>query len=84
LEGRRAGVVDAVASAERALSLLAGGALGCAVLTAISTALIGRVLPWLGIAIARGSLAWTITEGLVGFAVLGLLLLLSIPMSAYP
>jgi hypothetical protein len=61
-------------------SAIAGAALGCAVLNAISTALIRRVLPWAGIDIARDSLAWTITEGLVGFATLGLLfLLLSTP-----
>ena len=61
-------------------SLIAGAALGCAVLKAISTAFVRRVLPWIGIEIARDSLAWTITEGLVGFAMLGLLfLLLSTP-----
>jgi hypothetical protein len=39
------------------------------------------VLPWFGIEIARDSRAWAITEGLVGFAMLGLLfLLLSTPM----
>jgi hypothetical protein len=62
-------------------SLIAGAALGCAVLKAISTAFVRRVLPWVGIEIARDSLAWTITEGLVGFAMLGLLvLLLSTPV----
>jgi hypothetical protein len=60
-------------------SLIAGAALGCAVLEAISTALVRRVLPWVGIEIARDSLAWTITEGLVGFAMLALLFLLSTP-----
>ena len=61
-------------------SLIAGVALGCAVLNAVSTAFVRRVLPWFGIRIARDSLAWTITEGLVGFATLGLLfLLLSTP-----
>jgi hypothetical protein len=61
-------------------SVIAGAALGCAVLNAISTALIRRVLPWAGIDIARDSLAWTITEGLVAFVTLGLLfLLLSTP-----
>jgi hypothetical protein len=61
-------------------SLIAGAALGCAVLQAISTALVRRVLPWIGIEITRDSLAWTITESLVGFAMLGLLfLLLSTP-----
>ena len=61
-------------------SVIAGAALGCAVLKAISTAFVRRVLPWFGIEIARDSLAWTITEGLVGFAMLGLLfLLLSTP-----
>jgi len=55
--------------------LIAGVALGCAVLKAFSTAFVRRVLPWVGIEIDRDSLAWTITEGLVGFAVLGLLFL---------
>jgi hypothetical protein len=57
-------------------SLIAGTALGCAVLNAISTVFVRRVLPWVGIEIARDSLAWTIIEGLVGFAMLGLLILL--------
>jgi hypothetical protein len=57
-------------------SIVAGAALACAVLAAISTAMVRRVLPWFGIAIARDSLAWTIIQGLVGFAMLGLLLLL--------
>ena len=62
-------------------SLFAGVALGYAVLPAISTAFVRRVLPWVGIEIARDSLAWTITEGVVGFAMLGLLfLLLSTPV----
>jgi hypothetical protein len=62
-------------------SLIAGTALGCAVLNAISTAFVRRVLPWVGIEIARDSRAWTIIEGLVGFAMLGLLvLLLSTPV----
>jgi hypothetical protein len=64
-------------------SSVAGAALGCAVLNAISTAFVRRVLPWVGIDIARDSLAWTATEGLVGFAMLGLLfLLLSTPMAS--
>ena len=62
-------------------SVIAGAALGCSVLKAISTAFVRRVLPWVGIEIARDSLAWTITEGLLGFAMLGLLfLLLSTPV----
>ena len=61
-------------------SVIAGAALGCAVLKAISTAFVRRVLPWIGIEIARDSSAWAITEGLFGFAMLGLLfLLLSTP-----
>jgi hypothetical protein len=56
--------------------LIVGVALGCAVLTAISSAFVRSVLPWIGIKITRDSLAWTMTEGLVGFAVLGLLFLL--------
>jgi hypothetical protein len=60
--------------------VIAGAALGCAVLKAISTAFVRRVLPWFGIEIARDSLAWTLTEGLVGLATLGLLFgLLSMP-----
>jgi hypothetical protein len=62
-------------------SVIAGAALGCAVLKVISTALVRKVLPWVGVEIDRDSLAWTITEGLVGFAMLGLLfLLLSMPV----
>ena len=57
-------------------SAIAGAALGCAVLNAISMAFVRRVLPWVGIEIARDSLAWTITIALVWFAMLGLLLLL--------
>ena len=57
-------------------SLIAGAALGCAVLKAISTAFVRKVLPWGGIKIARDSLVSTTMEGLVGFAMLGLLLLL--------
>jgi hypothetical protein len=61
--------------------LIFGAAIGWSVLGAISTAFVRRVLPWVGIEIARDSLAWTITEGLVGFATLGLLfLLLSMPV----
>ncbi len=60
-----------------------GAALGCSVLNTISTAFVRRVLPWFGIKIARDSLAWTLTEGLVGFAMLGLLfLLLSTPVAS--
>jgi hypothetical protein len=62
-------------------SLIAGVALGCAVLKAVSTAFVRRVPPWVGIRITSDSLAWTITEGLVGVAMLGLLfLLLSTPV----
>jgi hypothetical protein len=43
------------------------------VLKVISTTFVRRVLPWAGIEIARDGLAWTMTEGLVGFAMLGLL-----------
>jgi hypothetical protein len=61
-------------------SLIAGAALGCAVLNAVSMAFVRRVLPWFGIEIARDSRAWAITEGLVGLAILGLgFLLLSMP-----
>jgi hypothetical protein len=62
-------------------SFVAGAALAGAVLNAISTAFVRRVLPWVGIETARGTLAWTIIQGLVGFAMLGLLvLLLSTPV----
>jgi hypothetical protein len=57
-------------------SVIAGVALGCAVLNAISTTFISRVLPWVGIEIDRDSSTWTLIEGLVGFAMLGLLFLL--------
>lgn len=61
--------------------LIFGAAMGWSVLGDISTAFVRRVLPWVGIKIARDSLAWTITEDLVGFATLGLLfLLLSMPV----
>jgi hypothetical protein len=61
-------------------SVIAGVAVGCAVLNAISTTFIRRVLPWVGIEIARDSPTWTMIEGLVGFAMLALLfLLLSTP-----
>jgi hypothetical protein len=59
-------------------SLIAGVALGCAVLNAISTAVVRKALPWAGIEIARDSLAW---RGLVLLAMLGFLLLfLSAPV----
>jgi hypothetical protein len=62
-------------------SFLACAALGSAVPAAVSTAFVRRVLPWLGIKIARDSLAWRLTEGFVGFATLGLMfLLLSMPV----
>jgi len=57
-------------------SLMAGAALGCAVLKAVSTAFVRRVPAWIGFKITSDSLAWTITEGVVGFAMLGLLFLL--------
>jgi len=57
-------------------SMLVAMAVGCALLTAVSTAVVRRVLPWFGIRLARDSLAWTITYGLVGFAILGLVLLI--------
>jgi hypothetical protein len=66
---------------DMAWSAIAGAALGCAVLNAIATGFVRRVLPWVGIKIVRDSLAWTIIEGLVGFAMLGLLFLfLSTPL----
>jgi hypothetical protein len=83
LEGLRARVDVVVAAPNVHWSVIAGAALGCAVLKAISTAFVRRVLPWFGIEIARDSLAWTITEGLVGFATLGLLFLL-LSTSAVP
>jgi hypothetical protein len=57
-------------------SFIVGAAFGWVVLEAISTAFVSRVLPWFGIEIARDSRAWTVTEGLVAFATLGLLYLL--------
>ncbi|MCP3476272.1 hypothetical protein NLM33_39320 [Bradyrhizobium sp. CCGUVB1N3] len=58
-------------------STIIGVAVGCAVLTAISTTVVRRVLPWFGIKLARDSLAWTITHGLVGFGILGVVLLVA-------
>jgi len=55
-------------------SYIAGSALGCVVLVAVSKALVNKVLPWMGIEIARDSRAWALTYGLVSLAVLGLLL----------
>jgi hypothetical protein len=61
--------------------LVGAVALGCAVLAAISTAVVGKVLPWFGIEIARDSARWQIVEGLVWFGILGLLALVgSTPM----
>ncbi len=57
-------------------SLIASAAVGCAVLMVISKAVVSKVLPWVGIEIARDSRAWTITQGLVSLAVLALLSLL--------
>jgi hypothetical protein len=62
-------------------SFIVSAAFGWAALNAIATAFVRTVLPWAGIKIARDSLAWTITEGVVGFAMLGLMfLLLSMPI----
>jgi hypothetical protein len=59
-------------------SLIAGVALGCAVLNAASPAFVRKALPWAGIEIARDSLAW---RGLVLTAMLVFLLLfLSTPV----
>jgi hypothetical protein len=38
-------------------------AVGCALLTAISTIVVRRVLPWFGSKLSRDSLAWTIAHG---------------------
>ena len=38
--------------------------------------LLRRALPWFGITLARESLAWTVAEAVIGFAILGLVLLL--------
>jgi hypothetical protein len=52
-------------------------ALGCAALATISAAVIRKLLPWVGIEIPRDSVAWTITWGLIGFSILGMLALLT-------
>jgi hypothetical protein len=57
--------------------VLAGMALACAALWVVATAVVGKVLPWFGIELARDSLGWTVVQGLIGFAILGLLLLLA-------
>jgi hypothetical protein len=62
-------------------SVIATAALGFAVLVVVATMIVRRMLPWFGIEIARDSLAWTMTEAVVVFAMLGLvLLLLSTPL----
>lgn len=61
--------------------LIAGVALGCAVLAAISTAVVRKLLPRVGIEIAPGSVTWKITRGLIGFGILGLLVLLGFTMA---
>jgi hypothetical protein len=60
---------------------ISGAALGCALLAAISTAVVGKLLPWAGIKIAPGSVPWKITGGLVGFGILGLVFLLGFAMA---
>jgi hypothetical protein len=57
-------------------SLIAGAALGCALLKVSATAFVRRALPLIGIELPRDSLAWTIAEGLLALALLGLCLLL--------
>ena len=59
-------------------SVLAAAALACAVLVVGATAVVRRLLPWFGIELARDSMAWTITQGLIGVAILGLMALLSL------
>jgi len=61
---------------------VAGVALGCAVLAVSSTAAVRKVLPQIGIEIAPGSLTWEMTRGLIGFAILGLLVLLGFVMAS--
>jgi hypothetical protein len=56
--------------------VIAGVALGCAVLMAVSAAVVRNLLPRVGIEIAPGSVTWEITRGLIGFAILVLLDLL--------
>jgi len=58
-------------------SVVASLALGCAVLTAVSTVFVGSVLPWFGIEIRRQSRVWTLIHGVVELAVLGFLILLA-------
>jgi len=57
-------------------SFIAAAALGCAVLKVTATLFVRRVLPWGGIELTRDSLARTLVEGLTGFALLGLSMLL--------
>jgi hypothetical protein len=61
---------------------IAGVALLCAVLAAVSTAAVRRLLPWFGIEIAPGSVTWGITRGLIGLGILGLLALLGFTMAS--
>jgi hypothetical protein len=62
-------------------SLIGATALACALLNVTAAAVTRKLLPRRGIAIARGSLAWTAIEALIGFAVLGLLALV---LSIFP
>jgi hypothetical protein len=56
---------------------IVGAALLCAVLATISTAVVRKLLPRIGIEITPNSLGWTITKGLIGLSVLGILVLLA-------
>ena len=61
---------------------IAGVAFGCAALVTVSTAAVGRLLPWFGIEIAPGSVTWEITRGLIGLGIVGLLALLGFTMAS--
>jgi hypothetical protein len=54
----------------------------CAVLAAVSTAAVRRLLPSFGIEFAPGSVTWGITRGLIGLGILGLLALLGFTMAS--
>ena len=49
----------------------------CAVIATAATMVIRKLLPQFGIAIARDTLRWTIVEGVIGLAMIGLLVLLA-------
>jgi hypothetical protein len=74
--------LSSILSPNPSWSVVAGVALACAVLAAIATAVVRKLLPRAGIDIAPGSMTWTITQGLIMFGMLGLLVLVGYALAA--